>query len=84
MDLGCGPGFIAVELASRFKAVTAIDPAQKMIDVGIQPSDQSLPRIRYQVGSAEDLAGAGVGEGEDGVDLIVAGTWSYRRSGDIA
>jgi hypothetical protein len=46
-----------------------------MISKGLQPSDPSLPRIEYRVGTAEHLEDptAGIGAGEDGVDLVVAG-----------
>lgn len=42
-----------------------------MVDIGIQPDKG--PRIEYAVGSAEDIGSRGVGEGEEGVDLVVAG-----------
>jgi len=66
------PGFVALALSSRFKSLTAIDPAQKMVDIGLQPDDPTAPRISYRVGRAEDLSSAGIGSGEDGVDLAIA------------
>lgn len=62
-------GFVALALASRVKSVRAIDPAQKMVDIGLQPDDPNARRIDYAVGTAEDLKAAKVG----GVDLVVAG-----------
>jgi hypothetical protein len=44
-----------------------------MVESGLQPSDPAAPRITYKVGNAEDLQAAGVGAGEQGVDLAVAG-----------
>lgn len=59
-----------------------------MVESGLQPSDLAIPRITYKVGNAEDLAAAGVGAGQDGVDLAVAGACfkrnpclSHRRPG---
>jgi len=63
-------GFVALNLAPHFKSVQGIDPAAKMVAIGLQPEDTSLPRIKYSVGSAERLD---LGSGEDGVDLVVAG-----------
>jgi SAM-dependent methyltransferase len=34
LDLGCGPGTIAIPLARRVKAVLAVDPAQEMLAEG--------------------------------------------------
>ncbi|WP_433427771.1 class I SAM-dependent methyltransferase [Nonomuraea sp. CA-141351] len=34
LDLGCGPGTIAIPLAPRVKAVLAVDPAQEMLAEG--------------------------------------------------
>lgn len=51
----------------------AIDPSKKMVELGLQPADPSLPRIEYSVGSAEDLGAAGLKPGDGGVDLIIAG-----------
>jgi SAM-dependent methyltransferase len=72
VDLGCGPGFIAQTLSSRFDAVLGVDPSQKMIDVGLQPEEEGGSRkktIEYRVGSGEDLSWLGDGE----VDLVVVG-----------
>jgi SAM-dependent methyltransferase len=69
LDIGCGPGFIAQQLADRFERVTAIDPSAKMVAVGLQPEAADRPPIRYEVGSAEDLAMLATGS----VDLITAG-----------
>ena len=80
LDLGCGPGFVALNLAQKFQKIVGLDPAQKMVDIGLQPSDSAKPRIEYRVGSGEDLVGAGISQGEAGVDLVVAGEfWRETR-----
>ncbi len=64
--MGCGPGFMALALASDFVRVSAQDPSQKMVSVGLQPESGS---IDYSVGSAEDMASVPPAS----VDLAVAG-----------
>lgn len=44
-----------------------------MVDIGLQHSDPSIPRIQYEVGTAEDLSSVGIGSGKEGVDLVIAG-----------
>lgn len=66
-------GFLALSLAPHFKHTLALDPAKKMVDIGLQPADSTVPKVEYKVGTAEKLGKAGVGEGEEGVDLVVAG-----------
>ncbi|WOO81957.1 Trans-aconitate 3-methyltransferase [Vanrija pseudolonga] len=69
LDLGCGPGFMALNLAPHFESVTGLDPSSKMVAVGVQPP--SGPKIRYGVGTSEDLGAAGIAPAS--VDLVVAG-----------
>lgn len=71
LDLGCGPGFIASTLAPHFEHTLGLDPSQKMVQVGLQPVRGG--KVEYRVGNAEDLDNAGVGVGDHGVDLVVAG-----------
>ena len=54
-------------LAPHFRHVQAIDPAKKMVEIGLQHPDPVVPRIEYRVGSAEDLSRVAP------VDLVVAG-----------
>lgn len=80
VDVGCGPGFVALELAPHFDHVSGIDPARKMVDIGLQPELGNVAgqnsnrggctRIEYKVGSAEDLGAAGFAE--QSLDLVVA------------
>lgn len=44
-----------------------------MVEKGLQPSDPTTSRIEYKVGNVEELEKAGIGEGEAGVDLVIAG-----------
>jgi hypothetical protein len=44
-----------------------------MVEAGLQPSDATVPRIQYGVGSAEQLVAAGLKPGDEGVDLVIAG-----------
>ncbi|EIW66259.1 hypothetical protein TREMEDRAFT_35179, partial [Tremella mesenterica DSM 1558] len=70
LDLGCGPGFIALNLAQRFPKVTALDTSVKMLSSALQPPP-SFTQINYQVSSAESISTApGL---EKGVDLVIAG-----------
>ncbi|ODN92089.1 hypothetical protein L198_05761 [Cryptococcus wingfieldii CBS 7118] len=74
LDLGCGPGFVASELAPRFDQTIALDPSATMVSIGLQPvgndKDGSKP-IQYKVGKGENLEAAGIQE--NSVDLVVAG-----------
>ncbi|TXT05962.1 hypothetical protein VHUM_03723 [Vanrija humicola] len=70
LDLGCGPGFMALNLAPHFDRVTGLDPSSKMVSVGAQPAPPAK-QITYGVGTSEDLGAAGVTPGS--VDLVVAG-----------
>ena len=69
-------GFVAVNLADKFKHVVGLDPSSKMVQAGVQPD--SSARIDYRVGNAEDLVGAGIEE--QSVDLVVAGTSRLART----
>ncbi|EJT50991.1 hypothetical protein A1Q1_07785 [Trichosporon asahii var. asahii CBS 2479] len=60
---------MALELASRFKNVTGIDPEDSMVAAGLQP--ESGNKIRYAKGTAEDLPAVGLGA--NSIDLAVAG-----------
>ncbi len=56
LDLACGPGRVALSLASRFREVWAIDLEPEMIEVGRQEAEQRrIGNIRWMVGKAEEL-----------------------------
>ena len=57
LDLACGPGRIAIPLASSFREVWAIDLEPEMIEVARQEAkDRGVPNVTWMVGKAEDLA----------------------------
>jgi len=56
LDLGTGPGRVALPLASFFDAVWAVDLEPEMIDVGREESTRlGFTNIRWLVGRAEDV-----------------------------
>ncbi|ODN77779.1 hypothetical protein, variant 1 [Cryptococcus amylolentus CBS 6039] len=74
LDLGCGPGFVASELAPRFDQTIALDPSATMVSIGLQPvgnDEDGRKPIQYKVGKGENLEAAGIQE--NSVDLVVAG-----------
>jgi SAM-dependent methyltransferase len=74
LDLACGPGRIALDLAPRFSDVWALDLEPQMIAVGqAEAARRGLSNIRWRVGRAEDLdAPAG------GFELITIGEAFHR------
>jgi hypothetical protein len=44
-----------------------------MVEKGLQPTEHGAAKIDYRVGSVEQLTDIGIGTGDDGVDLVVAG-----------
>ena len=57
MDLGCGPGQIAVALAPHVGEVTAIDPEPEMLRVA-ENAAAAHPEIRFIQASSDDLGPA--------------------------
>jgi SAM-dependent methyltransferase len=68
LDLGCGPGKIAIALASHFDEVVALDPSARMIAAGRAADGGRHPNITWVQAAAEDY------ESEAGFDLVTAGT----------
>ena len=58
MDLGCGPGQIAVALAPHVGEVTAIDPEPEMLRVAAENAAAAQLQIRFIEGSSSDLGPA--------------------------
>lgn len=54
VDLGCGPGKLALGLADRFDAVTAIDPSAPMIDLAKALGGGRHANVRWVLAPAED------------------------------
>ena len=68
LDLGCGPGKVAVVLADHFDAVVALDPSEPMLAAGRAADAGRHPNIAWTLGRAETY------EAGDGFDLVAAGT----------
>ena len=58
MDLGCGPGQIAVALAPHVGEVTAIDPEPEMLRVAAENAAAAHSKICFIQGSSDDLGPA--------------------------
>ena len=59
LDLACGPGRVALPLATSFSEVWAIDQEPEMVAVGrAQAERQGLSNIRWLVGRAEEVEAA--------------------------
>ncbi|MEO3805561.1 class I SAM-dependent methyltransferase [Nonomuraea sp. B1E8] len=54
LDLGCGPGTIAIPLARRVKSVLAVDPAQEMLAEGRRLADGTTD-IAWMLGDSTTL-----------------------------
>ena len=74
IDLGCGPGRVALALAGRFAEVWAIDFEPEMIALGrAEAARRGIAHVRWLVGAAEALeAPAGA------FDLVTAGESFHR------
>jgi ubiquinone/menaquinone biosynthesis C-methylase UbiE len=57
LDLGCGPGTVAIRLANLFERVMAIDPEPEMLAEGrAEAARASISNIEWRPGSSEDLS----------------------------
>ena len=62
LDVGCGPGILAVRLAGLFDAVVGVDPdADMLAEAGRQAALAGRRDIRWVRGRAEDLPGLAPG-----------------------
>lgn len=68
LDLGCGPGKIAIALADHFAEVVALDPSVGMIEAGQAADAGRHGNITWVQSTAEAY------ESEAGFDLVTAGT----------
>jgi trans-aconitate 3-methyltransferase len=80
LDIGCGPGTAARDLAPHFAHVIGLDPSEGMINTARDlagVSSTSEP-IRFEISTAEDLGSNLSPPVEDSsVDLIVAATAAH-------
>ena len=74
LDLGCGPGRVALLLSPYFSEVWAVDQESEMIEVGRQEAEQrGATNIQWMVGRAEDLEAQ-----SESFDLITIGEAFHR------
>ena len=74
LDVGCGPGTITVDLASRVPSgfVYAIDPSPSVIEQARQHAkEKGVTNVRFEVGDIFDWKSLG-GVEEDGFDVVHA------------
>lgn len=77
LDLGCGPGQIALGFAPHAGAITAIDPEPEMLSIAVAAAETAGRRVRFIEGSSYDLTPA-LGT----FDLVAIGRafhWMDRR-----
>ena len=75
LDLGCGPGKVALQLASHFGEIVAVDPSESMLAAGRELSRAG--NIRWLQGHAEDISLGGP------FDLITIGTAVHWMHHDV-
>lgn len=74
LDLACGPGRLALDLASRFQTVWVLDLEPEMIEVGKrEAARRGVDNVSWFAGRAEDLAAP-----PDTFDLITIGEAFHR------
>lgn len=74
LDLACGPGRVALDLAASFESVWAIDLEPEMVAVGQQQAARrGVENVTWFVGRAEDLAAP-----TGAFDLITIGEAFHR------
>jgi SAM-dependent methyltransferase len=74
LDLACGPGRVALDLAASFKSVWAIDLEPEMVEVGKQEATRrGIDNVTWFVGRAEDLAAP-----SSAFDLVTIGEAFHR------
>jgi SAM-dependent methyltransferase len=61
LDLGCGPGSLALALAERGRDLVAVDANPRMLHAARHAAAQRMTRgkVRWQLGDAHDLNGLG-------------------------
>lgn len=79
LDLACGPGRVALPLASSFGEVWAIDLEPEMIEVGKSVAEKrGINNIRWFVGKAEELEAA-----PSSFELITIGEAFHRLDQEV-
>ena len=57
LDLGTGPGFLAIDFAALANTVTALDPSPEMLAAASGNADRARVHIKFVQGSSYDLEG---------------------------
>jgi SAM-dependent methyltransferase len=74
LDMACGPGRVALDLAGSFATVVAVDLEPEMIEVGqAEAARRGVGGVTWRVGRAEDLDLA-----PGSIDLITIGEAFHR------
>ncbi|GDY14387.1 hypothetical protein LBMAG53_32650 [Planctomycetota bacterium] len=56
LDIGTGPGFLAIDFASQVETVTGLDPSAEMLDVARGNAERAGVAVRFVQGTSYDLA----------------------------
>ncbi|MFI1649312.1 class I SAM-dependent methyltransferase [Streptomyces avidinii] len=79
LDLGCGPGTVAIALAERGIKVTAVDASAEMLEAGKSwAAERKASGIEWLTADAHKLTQAGLPEGITGVTIGDAFHWFDR------
>lgn len=74
LDLACGPGRVALDLAASFETVWAVDLEPEMVEAGKQEAKRrGIDNVTWFVGKAEDLAAP-----SDTFELVTVGEAFHR------
>jgi SAM-dependent methyltransferase len=55
LDLGTGPGFLAIDFAPLARAVTAVDPSEEMLSAAAENARAAGAQVRFVRGSSYEL-----------------------------
>ncbi len=77
LDVGCGPGPLAIGFAPFVATCTALDPEPGMIDVAKAAAERARAHLSFRLGRIEDFPG---GESFDVVTIGRALHWLDRQS----
>jgi SAM-dependent methyltransferase len=56
LDLGTGPGFLAIDFAPLAKSVTAIDPSDEMLQAARENAERAHVKVSFVKGSSFELS----------------------------
>lgn len=79
LDLGCGPGRVALALADSFRETWAVDPEPEMLEVGRQEAAKlGVNRVRWILGRAEELEAPA-----ESFELVTVGAAFHRLDQEV-